>query len=458
MVSPAPQWIDAAEVVVIGGGITGCSIAYHLARAGRRDVLVLERHELAAATTSKSAGLVSLGGTSAAAIRLVKRTLAAVGELEEESGEPVDFRRVGTLRAAFGADRVADLLTLEVALQGEGVPTETIDVRQARERCPWLDLAEAERVTLVPAGGYVDAPRLAMAYARAARSRGVRVWRQVGVLGLHREGDRIVGVETGRGAIRAGHVVDAAGAWSHQVARWAGRGLGMVPTRSHYWLTAPDGTGDPCQPSVHLLGHSAYFRPEVGGLLVGMQERRSMTFSPEGLPDELDRLALFDAAADQDLLVDGIGPLRRFAPGIDQWRFAHHIAGLSTYTPDGKPILGGFAGIEGFLVASGCCGNGVAASGGVGAVIADLIDGRTPCVDIEEFRPDRFGAVDPTTRDFQALCAAARVGKTLGRRGSHPQADVHSAGTSSPGVSSTTSRGTHDSIADAMGPSLSRKA
>lgn len=405
---------DSAEVVVIGGGVIGCSIAYHLAKAGIDNVLVIERNDLATAATPRSAGLLSHPRSDRNVIRMINRTRAVIPEIEDEIGESIDFRHVGAIRAIFSEAREPELRMMEACLEAEGIPAERIDAAQARTMCPWLDLTSARRIVFVAADGYLDAARLTLAYAGAARRRGVQFWRGVDVTGLVREGDRIVGVNTSSGPVRAAHVVDAAGAWSVEVARWAGRNVGAVPTRSHYWITAPNGTGAPNRPNVLLPDLRAHIRSEIGGLLIGVQEPNSKTLSPLGLPRDINTVSLVDDSGDVDLLLEQVYPLRQVAPDLDSWQFMRHIAGLSMYTPDGKFIIGRFNGLEGFLVASGCCGSGLAASAGIGALITDLVLGRQPDVDATIFHPDRFGAIDPATDEFRARCAAARAAKSRG--------------------------------------------
>lgn len=208
--------------------------------------------------------------------------------------------------------------------------------------------------------------------------------------------------------------MDAAGAWSVEVARWAGRNVGAAPTRSHYWITSPNGTGEPGRPNVLLPDLRAHIRSEVGGLLIGVQEPKSKTLHPLNLPRDINTISLVDDSGDVDLLLEQAYPLRQVAPELDGWQFAHHIAGLSMYTPDGKFIIGRFNGLDGFLVASGCCGSGLAASAGIGALVADLVLDRPPEVDVAIFHPDRFSTVDPTTDEFRARCAAARASKSRG--------------------------------------------
>jgi 4-methylaminobutanoate oxidase (formaldehyde-forming) len=157
-----------------------------------------------------------------------------------------------------------------------------------------------------------------------------------------------------------------------------------------------------------------YLRPEVGGLLIGMQEPRSLTYDPLQITSDMAEMPLINHTDDLDLLLEQSGALRTVVPTIDSWRFAHHIAGLSTYTPDGKFLIGPVPSLSNFLVAGGCCGSGVAASGGFGLSVAELINGSPMTIDIERYRPDRFGDVDPSSQDFRDRCAAARSSKSRG--------------------------------------------
>jgi 4-methylaminobutanoate oxidase (formaldehyde-forming) len=158
----------------------------------------------------------------------------------------------------------------------------------------------------------------------------------------------------------------------------------------------------------------AYLRSEVGGMLVGLQEPRSTTFDPMSLDTDMGAMQLTNDERDIELLLEQAGQLRTIVPDVDRWGFAHHVAGLSMYTPDGKFIVGAVPALEGFFVAGGCCGSGVAASGGFGQVVADLVQGRVPDIDIGLYRPDRFGVVDPASQAFRDRCAAARAGKSRG--------------------------------------------
>lgn len=414
---PSTGFIDEAEVVIVGGGIIGCSIAYHLCRLGIADVLVLERNELSGQATARAAGLVLHASSDRNTVRMVSRTRAAMAELEENFGEDPGFRQVGSLSALVSEERLRDTLAVEALLAQEGLPVEPLDTREAQKVCPWLDLTDAVRITRLGADGYVDGARLGMSYAHASRQLGARIRRGVAVDGFIRDGSRVAGVATRDGAVRSGKVVCAAGAWSIKLLHGLGWGMPAAPVRSHYWITVPDGTGAPERPNVLLPDLRTYFRPEVGGMVLGFQEPRSQIYDPYGLPETMEAAMHYDEAADVDLLVEHAALLRPLIPSLDTWRFSHHIVGLSMYTPDGKLLLGPVPAVEDLIVAGGCCGSGIAMSGGIGFALAELIAGRSPTIDLAIFDPTRFGDVNPAATSFRERCAAARAGKSHGRNG-----------------------------------------
>lgn len=408
---------DEAEVVILGGGVLGCSIAYHLCRLGISDVLVIERNDLAGEATARAAGLVLHAASDSTTIRMVARTRAAMAELAAEFGEDAGFRQVGSLSALQSEERLRDMHVIEARLAAEGVPVERIDAREARKLCPWLDLGKATWISRQRADGYVDGARLAMSYARAARRLGARIRRGVAVERILGAEGRIAGVVTSAGAIRGGRLVMAAGVWSIALLRALGWGMPAAPVRSHYWITAPDGNGLPDRPNVLLLDLRTYFRSEVGGMVLGFQEPRSQTYDPLALPATMETAMRYDEAAELDLLVEHAEALRPLVPDLDRWRFAHHISGLSAYTPDGKILLGPVPGLQNLYLAGGDCGSGIAMSGGIGLAMACMIAGKDPGMNTNALGPGRFGAIDPATPALRERCAAARSAKSVGRSG-----------------------------------------
>ena len=402
-----------ADLVVIGGGVLGLSIAYHYARLEVGRVLLLERNTLATAATSRAAALLTRARAKTALMPLIAQTYADIALLETELGESLDLRQVGSLHLAAGETRARELRELVILAERAGLRVEWVSADEASRRVPWLNPEAVAAAAFMAEDAFIDPYRLAMAYARAARMYGASLRQRIAVRDLRQQGERITGVVTDQGVIYAGCVVDAAGAWANVLAARIGIGLPMAPVRSQYWITAPDPLFPRDHPMVIMPDASAYSRPELGGLLFGLRERQSISFDPCQLPDELSGFALGEEGG-WSSLEEGAPRLRRFLPALDQLKMASHISGLSTYTPDGLFVLGPAPGLQGFLAATGCSGAGIAAAGGVGLGVARLAAGLPSPFDLTPFRVDRFGPVDPLSPAFRQRCEQARSSKTSG--------------------------------------------
>jgi len=400
--------VAETHVVIVGGGVLGCSIAYHLTLAGVRDVLLVERNELGAATTSCSAGLLGQIRPTRVQTELVQRTFRAIRTLEKELGESVGFREVGSLRIAATPQREREMADWFAIARAEGIAVEMIGAAEAQRLVPGLDATRARAIGWIPADGFIDPYQLTMAYARAARSRGATIWTGVAVTGITTGDGGATGVDTDRGHVRARVVIDAAGAWAAPVASLAGVALPVSPVRSHFWITAPHRDVNPDQPVVRLPDiRTAYTRPEVGGLLVGCYEPDSRAYDAWALPSGF---SMREVERDWDVFLHHVVDLLPWFPLMENAEMVGAMAGLTTYPPDGQWVLGGVPDVDGFLVASGCSGLGVTGSAGIGSVLAELVvEGKTS-VDLGAFRADRFGRVDPHVEAFQKRCAAARAG------------------------------------------------
>lgn len=404
--------MERFDYVIIGGGVIGAAVAYHLARDAGGSVLLVERNDLASAATSRAAGLVLQSTSSTQKTPLVRLTCEAIRLLEDELDDAVGFHEVGSLRLAASVDTCAELEAIATDAQRHDIPLRWLDEVQARELVPWLDASAARKIAFMPGDGYVDPYRLAMAYVGASRLHGAEIRSRTAVADVLTERGRVIGVRTSAGQIACGCVIDAAGAWAAIVSQRAGYALPMAPVRSHYWITERGMGFGTDHPITVLPDASAYTRPETGGLLLGVQEPHSATFDARDLPDDPDAFSPTTGEDHWDILADGAQAVSRFCPEIMEYRFADYISGLSSYTPDGQPVLGPVPGIEGFLAAAGCCGSGVMLSAGIGAAVTDLALGRQPTFDITAFRPDRFGPVDPFSQEFRARCAKSRANKS----------------------------------------------
>jgi glycine cleavage system aminomethyltransferase T/glycine/D-amino acid oxidase-like deaminating enzyme len=377
----------AARAVVIGGGVAGCSVAYHLALLGWDDVVVLEQHELGEGTSWHSAGFVGQLRSTVSQTRMIMYSAALYERLGSETGLDPGWRRVGGLRIAAGDERVAELKRARSMALATALELELVSAAEATELVPLLDGANVRAAAWIPGDGYLDPELLVAALGHAARGRGVQIHTDVRVRGLRLERDRIGAVETDQGTIRTEIVVNAAGAAAGAVARLAGAHVPVVPMRHQYALTDPiDGVG-PELPTVRDPDRIVYFRPKDGGLLVGGYARDPITeplddplMSPRTLYHE-DRARFAESWTGAQALL----PVLR---GTEPPRF---ICGPEALTPDGEFVLGETE-IDGLWVAAGFCVHGLAGAGGVGRIMAEWITSGEPDEDVSGMDIRRFGA------------------------------------------------------------------
>lgn len=404
--------METFDHIIIGGGILGLSIAYHLSRDSRDSVLVIERQELASSASSRAAGLILQATSKTANTPLVKLTRETISALEVEIGEPVGFHDVGSIRVAASDARVRELTSIEKNATSLSIPFAHLTQKEVSLKARWLDASSSHRTTFFPSDGYVDPYLLSHAYARAARMRGADIRTRSAVTDLVVKSDRVLSVRSTSGEFSGGSVIDAAGAWASLIAARAGFPLPMAPTRSHYWIAAPSAAYGREFPVVLLPDCQAYMRPEVGGVVVGVQERHSATFDARELPDDISAFSPTGGEEHWDVITEAMEGISRFFPAIVEAEFSNYISGLSAYTPDGQILLGKIQGVRNFFAAAGCCGNGVALSAGIGSAISALVRNEKPAFDIGPFNPARFGTIDPFSKGFRDLCAAARAAKS----------------------------------------------
>ena len=399
------------DFLIIGGGIFGCAIAWNLSRRSSGSVLLLERQGLASATTPRAAGLIRNLNLKQGQTALKNYTIEAIGLLSEELEEPLHWHQVGGLLVAESVANIKHLENLERHALNLGENFCWIERTDVEDLVPWLDASKANKCALLPDDGFIDPYLLATFFAKAAKKHGAVLKTDIEVTALQKSGNRITGVQTPQGEISAGCVIDAAGPWAGLVALEIGWHLPLAPIRSHYWITSKAPEFNKEQPYVIFPDANAYARTEMGGLLFGIRDRISLSYDPRELPSDLTELRFNEDPDGWNVLEEQGSELARFYPGLESTPIAHYIAGPSTYTPDGQFVLGSVPDVEGFLVATGCCGAGIGASGGVGSAIADLaIEGQTR-FDLESFRTDRFGRIDAFSSEWMKRCANARSKK-----------------------------------------------
>lgn len=366
-----------AEVVVIGGGVMGASIAFHLAEAGVRRVVLLELDELGSGSTCKAAGGVRAQFSDEVNIRLGARSLDAFARFADRPGQEIDLQRVGYL---FLLSRPEDVAAFErsVALQNDlGVPSRMISVAEARRLSPLIDAGGLLAAAFSPDDGHCTPESVVLGYATGARRHGAAIRTHCEVLGIETDGGEITAVETSRGRIATSAVVCAAGAWSAAVGRMAGVSLPVEPLRRQIVFTEPIPDLPRPVPMTIDFASSFYFHGEGEGLMLGMSD-----------PEERPGFALDRSDAWLPRLTEAIGAR---APRLLDVGLTGGWAGLYEVTPDHNALIGEDAGVSRFLYATGFSGHGFLQGPAVGEVVRDLYLGREPFVDVSPLHAARFG-------------------------------------------------------------------
>jgi sarcosine oxidase, subunit beta len=365
-----------AGVVVVGGGVIGTSIAFHLAEAGVANVVLIERDELGAGSTSKAAGGVRAQFSDALNVQLGARSLRAFADFGARPGQQIDLRQVGYL---FLLSRQQDVAAFErsIELQNRlGVPSRLIDPGEARRLSPPIDTDGLLAAAFSPDDGLATPEAVVQGYAAGARRHGAHLQTACELLDVRLRGDTIQAVATSRGVIETPAVVCAAGAWSRQVGAMVGVDLPVTPYRRQVLLTEPV-PGLPEQlPMTIDFASSFYFHREGPRLLMGM----SLEDEPPG----------FNLARDDAWIPRLAEVLARRAPSLADIGIAGGWAGLYEVSPDHNALIGETPRPARLLYATGFSGHGFLQGPAVGEVVRDLFLGRQPPVDVAPLAVDRF--------------------------------------------------------------------
>ena len=373
---------DTADVVVIGGGVQGASLAFHLASRGA-SVVVVERATVAAGATGRSSGLVRIYYDLLAEARLAATAFEWFRDWEARVGGDCGFTRAGFLWIEPGdaVDRVRANVAAHRAL---GANSRVVGAAAMRDLAPGLAIADDEVAAWEPDSGYADPSMTASGFIRAARERGSRLLQGAAVTAIRTNGGRVTGVDTSKGSIDAAVVVDAAGGWAGHVAALAGVDIPLVVWRHDTgYLGVPGSVPRPI-PVVIDIANSMYFRPEGAELvLVGLEDDNQMGGSPDR--DTVSAAPDFHDRASERIV--------RRVPGLIDGTFRTSHSGQDGLTgPDQRPMLGP-AGPDGFYLDCGHSGTGFKTAPAVGLAMSELIlDGAASSVDISPFTPDRFAA------------------------------------------------------------------
>src|SRR5712692_8177834 len=354
-----PPVPTTARAVIIGGGVGGCSIAYHLTQMGWPDVVVVERSELTSGSTFHSAGLVGQLRTSANLTRLIRYSTDLYRRLKEETGVDPGWREVGSLRLASSPERLEELKRLVAVSRSFGLPLELISPQEAQALFPLMTLDDVRGAVYLPTDGFIDPTGLTMALAAGARSGGARFFTQTHVQSIGIKDGGVHSVATDQGTIETEVVVNTAGQWAGEIGRMVGLNLPIIPMAHLYLITRPiDGVAHniPTMRDPDLL---VYYREEVGGLIAGGYERLPAPWALDGIPTDFNHKLL---PPDWDRFTPLMENAIRRVPALETAEVVMLLNGPEGFTPDGEYLLGPTA-VKGFWIAAAFCAHGLAGAG-----------------------------------------------------------------------------------------------
>ena len=398
------QLPSSARVVIIGGGIVGCSIAYHLAKRGVSDVVLLERKQLTCGTTWHAAGLVSMLWPTPYLTNLAEYTHELYASLEEETGQATGYRRIGSLSVARSPERLEELRRTSSMASVFGVESEMIDNERLVEFYPDINTEGILGALYIEKDGQTNAIDTTMALSKGARKYGARVLENIKVEDILVEDGRAVGVKTAQGTIAADKVVLAGGLWSRDVAAKTGVDLPLYACE-HYYVVTDDMDGMTKRPVLRDFDKGVYFKEDTGKILMGWFEHNAVGCSMDRIGEDFcfDEFPC-DMEHMEEYLLSGMGTL----PALEETGIRLFFNGPESFTPDNLHLLGPTPEVDNFFVACGMNSKGLAAGGGIGKVMADwVIDGYPPgdiweC-DVRRFHPVQRGQAYIEARIPEAL-------------------------------------------------------
>jgi len=384
---------DQARVVIIGGGIAGCSIAYHLAQRGWADVALLDKGELTSGSTWHAAGMVTHFHTSPTLMQMRQYSVSLYRRLQAEPGAARHWHEVGSLRIASSPDQFKFLQRQVGMAKAIGLDVAIISPPEALRLFPYMSDGNLYGAIHLPGDGYLDPSGITMELARRARQEGVAVHTGVRVTGIELSpSGAVTAVNTDHGRLRTECVINAGGMWARQVGAMVGVHLPMTPLIHQHLTTKPIPGHElprdtPCLRDPENL---VYMREEVGGFLIGGFEKSPVAWSVDGVPWEFTQQLL---PSDWELFDEILEGAIRRVPVLTKAELAHLVNGPEGITPDSRPLLGPVPGVRGFWVAAGLSHTGFGAGGAIGAIVAEWIVNGEPPFDVTELNVRRFGPV-----------------------------------------------------------------
>ncbi len=379
---------SSAKIVIVGGGIVGCSVAYHLGEMGITDVLLLERGRLTSGSTWHAAGLVGQLRTSANITQLLGYSVALYDRLEQQTGLATGWKRNGGLQLACDPERWTEVKRQATTATSFGLEMHLLSPKEAQALWPLMQVDDVVGAAFLPTDGQASPSDITMSLAKGARAAGVTIIEGVRVTGINAEGGRLRAVVTDNGRIACDKLVICAGQWSRDMGRMAGINIPLVPVQHQYLITEPIAGVTPNLPTLRDPDRLTYWKEEVGGLVMGGYEPNPIPWAVDGLPDRFEfQLLEDDLEHFEPLLELAIGRV----PAMQTAGIKQFINGPESFTPDGNFILGEAPEVRGIYVGAGFNAFGIASGGGAGMALAEWVATGEPPFDLWPVDIRRFG-------------------------------------------------------------------
>ena len=376
-----------ARAVIIGGGIIGCSVAYHLGKLGYREVLLLERHKLTSGSSFHAAGLVGQLRASANITQLLKYSVELYHGLEAETGQATGWKRNGGLRLACNRERLTEIRRQATTARSFGLEMHLLTPSEAKKLWPLMEADDLVGAAFLPTDGQANPSDLTQSLAKGARMHGVTIVEDVAVTGISVRNGRAVGVTTPQGGIACEAVVNCAGQWARDIGRMAGVSVPLISVQHQYLITEPLGAPRDL-PTLRDPDRLIYFKEEVGGLVMGGYEPNPIPWAESGIPDGF-HFTLLNPDWDhfEPLMAEALARV----PALETAGIKQLLNGPESFTPDGSFILGEAPEVDGFYVGAGFNAFGIASAGGAGRALAEWIAAGEPPMDLWPVDIRRFG-------------------------------------------------------------------
>ncbi|HEY4181261.1 MAG TPA: FAD-dependent oxidoreductase [Kofleriaceae bacterium] len=401
-----PVLPQRARVVVVGGGIIGCSVAYHLAAAGWKDIVLLERDRLTSGTTWHAAGLmVTFGSTSETSTEMRKYSCDLYSRLEAETGQDTGFKRTGFIEVAADRDRLEEYRRVSAMNRFLGIDVHEISPKEVGDLFPLARTEDLLAGFYVKEDGRADPVGVTMGLAKGARQRGVQIIEQVPVTGVMKKGRSVAGVTTPFGNIEADYVVNCAGMWARQLGDQLGVVIPNQAAEHYYLITERIPELSASWPVLEDPGSYVYFREEVGGMMIGLFEPICAPWNISGIPEDF---SFGEIQPDWDRMAPYVETAMRRVPRTLEVGVKKFFCGPESFTPDLKPVVGEAPELKNYFVCAGLNSIGILTGGGMGRVMAHWIMTGSPDVDVTAMNIDRLHRYQTTpayrkTRTVESL-------------------------------------------------------